>query len=87
LSLVIEVRVGGENQQPPPQARLDWARAEWSKMKEMAREWNWRDELRGTGAEGAWTRLREKVAVMIETCVPKKRMRNKTDLPGLHKKF
>jgi hypothetical protein len=82
-SLVIEVKVGSEKQQGTVPARPDWARADWSKMKEMARRWNWRDELRGTSAEEAWTRLRDKVNGLVEECVPKRRRRNQNRPPWL----
>jgi glucan phosphorylase len=52
-------------------------------MKEMARRWNWRDELRGTSAEEAWTRLRDKVNGLVEECVPKRRRRNQNRPPWL----
>jgi hypothetical protein len=82
-SLVIEVKVGGDKQQVPLPARPDWARADWPRMKEMVRAWNWRDELRNAGAERAWTRLREVISNATEACVPKKRMRNKNRPPWL----
>jgi hypothetical protein len=52
-------------------------------MREMARAWNWRDELRGTSAEAAWTNLRDKVTGIIKDCVPDRRKRNKNRPPWL----
>jgi hypothetical protein len=83
-SIAIEVRVGTD----PPQHNLqegrpDWARADWSEMKKRAKAWNWRDELRGTSTEEAWTRLKDKVTSWVESCVPKKRMRNRNRPPWL----
>jgi hypothetical protein len=83
-SIAIEVKVGSENQPTKQHAgRPDWARADWSALREKAREWNWRDELRGTSAGEAWTRLRGKVDSWVEASVPKKRMRNKNRPPWL----
>jgi flavin-dependent dehydrogenase len=52
-------------------------------MREKAKAWNWRDELRGTSTEEAWTSLRDKVSSWVESCVPKKRMRNRNRPPWL----
>jgi hypothetical protein len=83
-SIAIEVKVGSENHPNKQQeGRPDWARADWSEMKEKARNWNWRGELRGTSAGEAWTRLRGKVESWIETCVPKRQLRNKNRPPWL----
>jgi hypothetical protein len=82
-SIVIEVKVGGEKQETTRQARPDWARADWSKMREIAGAWNWRDELRGTSAEAAWSKLRDKVECIVKSCVPERRMRNKNRPPWL----
>jgi hypothetical protein len=83
-SIAIEVRVGGDHPQKRMQeGRPDWARADWSVMREKAKAWNWRDELRGTSTEEAWTSLRDKVSSWVESCVPKKRMRNRNRPPWL----
>jgi hypothetical protein len=52
-------------------------------MKENVRSWKWRDELAGTSAAAAWVKLKDRIANLVETHVPKRRPRNKNRPPWL----
>jgi Reverse transcriptase (RNA-dependent DNA polymerase)/Endonuclease-reverse transcriptase len=82
-TIIVEVKVGSGSAPEMTQARPDWARADWDKMREMTSQWNWRDELRGVDATEAWNKFKDRVANMVEECVPKRRRRNQNRPPWL----
>jgi hypothetical protein len=83
-SLVVEIKVEDRGVPTHPNmGRPDWARADWTKMREEVKKWRWRDELTGTGAEEAWTKFKMKITDLVEKHVPKRRLRNKNRPPWL----
>ena len=56
--------------------QLDWARADWDRMREEVAGVVWEREMEGLETEEAWELLKEKVQLAVKNAVPTKRRRN-----------
>ena len=80
IMLDVKISVGPEEKRDPGE-KPDWRKADWEGMKESLRSRSLEQQMRGMGAEQAWSVLKEKINAAVEKFVPKKRRRNQ-NRPG-----
>ena len=80
IMLDVKISVGPEEKRDPGE-KPDWRKADWEGMKESLWSRSLEPQMRGMGAEQAWSVLKEKINAAVEKFVPKKRRRNQ-NRPG-----